>query len=401
MSPGADTRGNDASSPQPPPPPDGGTGPTGVALPNPPTSYAVPSGTMVSNAKELSGALTDGTRGNVILANGTYAIGCLTNSDGDNIYAQNVGQAVLTGGIEEGSNSAADVTIQGVAIDITDSSDTCQGAAIDVWGSRVLHVLDTTITGHRAQGTQTVANGTFTGMVSSIDIGVLVPGYAGADLERLVMTSFNTHAIRLWYNDNVPYGTAIHGADKVWDIKATDVHGAQPGGDDGRTEQALFVGEPVTNGVQRIQVSESFIGIQSVNNSYDTTFSDLTVDSPTDFQPSSAVYLEHFTEHDTFTRFYLTHTTHGFNCEWDDGTTGNAACHFDTITNGTISAAGTSGSSYGIFLDQGTESVSISGVTFVGQTTAAIGEQRILSEGTISGNSYSQLAAGAKTVSSL
>ncbi len=90
----------------------------------------------------------------------------------------------------------------------------------------------------------------------------------------------------------------------------------------------------------------------------------------------------------------------GFNAEWNDGTPGNEAARNDTIENGTIDASGWTKSrdTVGVFLDQGTGSTTIKGVTFNNQSWAAIGEYLNSGTNTVSGNTY-QLLPGAVAVS--
>jgi hypothetical protein len=289
--------------------------------------------------------------------------------------------------LEAGSNSPGTVEVHGLRFDIASSSSTCTGAAIDNWGSRVLKVYDTWITGHRG------GSGT-----SSIDVGINPEAYDGAVIQRVVLTTFNDHAIRLWANDHVPLGSTTRAANTVTDVVASDVHYATPGSNGGRTESAVWIGEPVTNGVHRIKVSASFIGMETVNNSYNTVFTDFDVTCPNAYQSSAAVYLEHQTEYDTFSNFHIAQCDDSFNAEWYAGQT-TAAAHHDVITNGTLDARGAYGAgSVGVYLDAGTEDVSVMNTTFIGQGTAGIVEHQILSRGSYSGNDFSQLAPGATPV---
>jgi hypothetical protein len=325
-----------------------------------------------------------------VLADGTYNVGCLQATGAARLWSQHLGGATLTGGLEAGSNSPGTVEVHGLKFDISSSSHTCgpTNAAIDNWGARTLTLEDTWITGHRTNGTSSIGTGINSG-----------GAYAGMTIERVQMTTFEDYAIHIWNNDEVvPVPSNHPAANVVADVSAADVHHATPGSTNGTAESAVWIGEPVTNGVHRIAITGSFIGLETVNNSWNTTFSDLNITCPNSYRSSAGVYLEHYSEYDTFTHFSVGQCDDSFNCEWYAGQAA-AACHYDTITDGTLDARGAySAGSVGVYLDAGTEDSSVTNTTFIGQGTAGIVEHQILSRGSYSGDDFSQLTPGAVPV---
>jgi hypothetical protein len=134
----------------------------------------------------------------------------------------------------------------------------------------------------------------------------------------------------------------------------------------------------------------AWAGIETANNAWDTSFTDLTVDmSGTHQAHGVGMYLEHYSRHLTFDRFSLTGVRVGVNAEWADPAYGSiAGAHFVSFTNGLIDSAGSTlpGNQAGIFLDVGTESTTVSSVTFRNQNWAAIGAYQ-----TIGTNSFTLL----------
>jgi hypothetical protein len=178
----------------------------------------------------------------------------------------------------------------------------------------------------------------------------------------------------------------------VTDISVDGVSRPVPGSSHGTAEAGLWIGQPVSGGVHRIKIRNVAIsGIETCNNAFDTTFTDLDIDMS---GPHAAVgvgiYLEHFSRHLTFSNFTITGSQFGFTAEWDDGTPGNAAAHFTTIQNGTIDETGWTlgGPSIGIELDVGTESTTITNVTFKNQTFAAIDTYHTIGTNTFTANTF-------------
>jgi len=147
----------------------------------------------------------------------------------------------------------------------------------------------------------------------------------------------------------------------------------------------------------------SWSGIETVNNAWNTSYSDLDIDMSGPHQSHGVgVYMEHFNRNVVFENFAFTGVKVGFNGEWADPSWGSsAAAHNVTIRNGTIDSSGSTlaGNQAGIYLDEGSESTTITGVTFKNQNWAGIGAYKPTGTNTFTTNTY-QLTAGAVEVSS-
>ena len=340
---------------------------TGVAGPLAPASYTLPAGAVtVSTSAQFSAALASGAR-NIVLADGTYASpAAFSDTAGSRIYAQHLGAATLTAGLVVGANSGpGGAVVRGLAFDVADPGKAFQGGEIDVWGpgGAGTQVLDCTFEGH-----------------SVVPVGLLALNPDGLVAQRLTFSHFTDEGIRA--SDNIPanYGNAAPLINSISDISIDGVTRSAPGSSNGTAEAGLFIGERVANGVQRIRIRNvSYSGIEVVNNSWDTTFSDLDIDmSGPNESAGVGIYLEHFAINDTFTNFQITGANTGINAEWSDGVVNNAAAHNTTIQNGTIDGAGASGKGNhaGVFLDEGSESTTIRNVAFANQNWAAIGSYK-------------------------
>jgi hypothetical protein len=367
----------------------GGSGGSGsVAPPAPPGSYSVPNGVTVSNSAQLTAALAAGDP-TIILADGTYGGSTwFTDAHGSDLYAQHPLEAVLTVGLEVGGNDGSGgAVVQGLAFDISNASYAFQSGELNTWG----------VAGKNTQVLDCSFDGNWT-----VEVGLLAYNPDGLVAQRDTFAHFTDEGIRASNNNAASYGASTPTIKSISDISVDGVSRSTPGASGGTAEAGIWIGEPVTDGVHRIRIRNvSISGIETVNNSWNTVFSDLDIDmSGAHADGGVAVYLEHFSIGDTFTNFVFTGTAIGFNAEWDDGTAGNEAARNDTIENGTIDASGWTkgGNTVGVFLDQGTGSTTISGVTFKSQHWAAIGEYLNSGTDTVSGNTY-QLAAGAVSIS--
>jgi len=335
-----------------------------VSAPVPPSGYEVPEGaTVVSNSAQLIAALA-GPQADIVLADGTYdAPTYFADSNGSRLYAQNLGGAVLTAGLVVGGNSGSGgAIVRGLAFDVSDPDKVFQGGELQTWGpaGNDLQVLDCTFDGHGV-----------------IPIGLLASTEQGLVAQRLVFSHFTDEALRASDDETVAYHAATPVIASISDISIDGVTRTPPGSSNGTAEAGLFIGQPVQDGVRRIRIRDvSLSGIETVNNSWDTTFSDLDIDmGGADQTAGTGVYLEHFSRNDVFTDFTITGVRTGFNGEWDDGTTGNGAMHDVTIEYGTVDSTGSTvaGHQAGVFLDQGSDSTTVRNVTFRNQNWAGIG----------------------------
>ena len=377
-------------SPSAAPPPSAPSS-SSVAPPLPPTGYALPTGaTLVSSSSELIAALAGATK-DIVLADGTYDNAtAFTDSNGSRLYAQHVGKAVLTAGLVIGGNfSSGGGVAQGLTFDVSSTSKVFGGGVIHVWGNGGTNtsVLDCVFRGH-----------------SVIPVGLLAYNPQGLDVERSQFYSFTDEGIRASDNTLVSYGASTPRMSRITDVLVDGVSRSTPGASDGTAEAGIWIGHPVTNGVSRIKIRNvAWSGIEIANNAWDTAITDVDIDMSGPSAASGvAVYLEHFSRHLTFNRFSISGSRIGFNGEWADPAWGGvAAAHNVTIENGTIDAAGWSkaGHTAGVYLDEGSDSTTVTGVVFKNQNWAAIGAYLNVGTNTFGGNGTSGLASGAVSVS--
>src|SRR5262245_48427844 len=118
----------------------------------PPRPYARPAGAVrVTSSAQLSAALSNGRREAIVLAPGVYDNSRpFSDRDGDRLYAERLGRAVLKTGIVLGSNEGpAGASIRGLTFDVTDRAKTLHGSIVHVWGSAShASVRDTRLNGH-------------------------------------------------------------------------------------------------------------------------------------------------------------------------------------------------------------------------------------------------------------
>jgi hypothetical protein len=362
-----------------------------VAAPAAPGDYAIPSGaTAVSTSSELNSAL-QGSNKDIVLADGTYDnAGPFTNSNGNHLYAAHVGKAILKAGLVLGGNgSTTGAIVRGITFDVSDSAKTLGGGIIHIWGpgGAKSQILDSTFRGNK-----------------TIAVGLLAYNPTGLVVQRDQFFGFTDEGIRA--SDNVPvaYGGATPHIASIADITVDGVTRATPGASNGTAEAGIWIGHPVDGGVQRVKIRNvSWSGLETVNNAWDTTYSDLDIDmsGPAQFA-GVAVYMEHFTQHTRFRNFTIRGARVGFNGEWNDGVAGNAACHFVTIENGKIDSSGStlSGRQAGVYLDEGSDSTTVQNVTFVNQNWAAVGLYKVVGTNTVTSNDYGGLRTGAAPTSS-
>ncbi len=357
----------------------GGKVTNGVVAPTPPSSYAVPSGTVVSNSSQLASALAGSTQ-NVILADGTYDQSGPFDVGTHRLYAQHLGKAVLTTGL---AMNGAGGLVRGLTLNVSSKAKGQSGAIIYAGGSGS-QILDTVLRGNKA-----------------MSYGVAAYGPSGLIAQRLEIYDVTDVGIRASNNQTVSYGASTPTINSISDIYVNGVTYANPGSSDGTAEAGVWVGHPVANGVKRIKIRNvSWSGLETVNNSWNTTFSDLDIDMSGPNQSNAVgVYLEHFCHYDTFTNFYVKGAHAGFNGEWYAGDSKAGANH-TTIKNGIVDAAGCSQShTAGIYLDEGSNSTTVTGVKFLNQDWAAIGAYKNVGTNNFSGNDYSGLKPGAVQVS--
>jgi hypothetical protein len=360
-----------------------------VAAPIPPSGYPLPQQAVwVRNSAELATALAGPTL-DIVLADGSYDQATpFVNSDGHRLYAEHLGGAVLRTGIVVGGNFGRNgAVLRGLGFDVSTASKAFGGGVVHVWGNSGTgaQVLDCTFRGSWA-----------------VPFGLLAFNASGLRVERSQFFSFSDVAVRLSDNVSVAYGGSTPVIETVQDVLIDGVSRPTPGSSNGTAEAGLWIGHPVRNGVHRIKVRNvSWSGIQTVNNAWDTSFDDLDVDMSGSRQAAGVgVYMEHYTRNVTFDRLSMTGVKVGFNGEWADPAWGGVAgAHNVTIRNGVIDSAGSTlaGRQAGVYLDDGTESTTVTGVTFKNQNWAGIGAYRVVGSNSFTANAFS-MAPGATQV---
>ncbi len=365
--------------------------PGAPAAPRSPSAYAVPVGAVrVTTAAELQAALDSTPAKDIVLANGTYeTAGWFSNREGHRLYAEQLGGAVLASGLEIGANwGNGGAVVRGITFDVATPAKTFHGALVHVWGAG----------GASTSVTDCVFRGN-----GQIAFGLLVYSPSGLVAERLTFSRFTDVALRASDNQLVAYGGQTPRIASIADIAVDGVSRPTPGASDGTAEAGIWIGHPVTSGVHRIAVRNvSWSGIETVNNSWDTTFSDLDIDMS---GPQSAaavgIYLEHVNHRNVFERFRIRGAAMGFTAEWADPAWGGIAGAHDTvIRDGVVDADGASDAkTFGVYLDEGTVSTTITGVVFRNQTFAAIGAYKTTGTDRFEGNDTSGIRPGAVALS--
>jgi hypothetical protein len=358
---------------------------TTVAAPQPPTTYSIPSGAVqVSTSSQLIAAL-QGSGQDIVLADGTYdSASPFNDANGNRLYAEHLGGATLTAGLIVGGNwGSGGGLVRGVNFDVSSSAKVLGGAIVHVWGAG----------GVNSQVLDCYFRGNWT-----IPAGIKAYQPTGFAARRLEFYNFTDFGLLVTDNVTVAYGSQTPHVDAISDIYVNGVSRPTPGSSNGTAEQGLLIGNPVNNSVQRIKIRNvAWDGIETANNSWDTTFSDLDLDMSNSYY-GVGVYLEHYSYHDVFRNFVIRGAKLGINMEWNDPFwSSRAAAHYTTIANGTIDAAGSTlgGNQAGVYLQPGTESTTVQDVIFKNQNWAGIGADNTTGTNAFSGNDYSALKATA------
>jgi hypothetical protein len=326
-----------------------------------------------------------------VLADGTYGQSSpFTVPSGFSLYAEHVGGAVLTAGVVVGGNFGPGGTVmRGLKFDLADSTRTLGGGVVHVWGAAGAgtQILDCVLRGH-----------------ATVPVGILVYNAAGLRVQRVEVYDFSDVGVRVSDNVSVGYGSSTPRADEISDVYVDGVSRSVPGSSNGTAESGVWIGHPVVNGVHRLKIRNvAWAGLETVNNAWDTSFTDLDIDMSGPRQAAGVgVYLEHYSRALVFDRFTITGARVGVNAEWADPATGGVAgAHYVTLQNGLIDSAGSTlpGHQAGVYLDEGTEATTVRGVTFRNQNWASIGAYKTVGQNVFEALDTSGLAPGATAVS--
>lgn len=359
-----------------------------VAPPIPPSPYTVPADAIrVTNTAELITALSNNASANIVLADGTYDHTTYLAACGNKLWSENLLGATLTAGIEFGGNFCLNGggEIHGIRFNINNAEKTLMSAIVHAWGPGAgnIKVQDSIFEGNWA-----LWHGLF---LLQVENNVI---------ERNEFYHFRDTGIRISdtaYTGHIQYGDPVKAIDHISDIFVDGVSRAVPGESNGTGEMGLWVGNPVTNGVERIKVRNvSWTGVNVIDNPRDTVFRDLDIDMNGEFIAAGVpVYLEHWSYFNEFRNFWLRGAT-GFVCEWDDPAWGGTpGCRNNFIHTGVIDGVGNWPTSIGISLDDGTWSTTVRNVRFIGQQKAAINLNNVEGTNDFEDNDFTGIAPGA------
>lgn len=359
-----------------------------VAAPIPPSPYTVPAGAIrVTNTAELLTALSNNTNANIVLADGTYDHNTYFRACDNKLWSENLLGATLTAGVEFGGNwcAAGGGELHGITFDVATDTKTLHSAIVHAWGA--------------GPGNITIQDSVFRGNWT-LWHGLLLYLVENNVIERNEFYHFRDTAVRISntaYTGHIAYGEPVKAMRHISDIYVDGVSRATPGESNGTGEMGLWVGNPVTNGVERIKVRNvSWTGINVIDNPRDTVFRDLDIDMNGQFIAAAVpVYLEHWSYYNEFSNFWL-RGKHGFVCEWDDPAWGGTpGCRNNLIHSGVIDGVGNWSNSIGINLDQGTYSTTVRHVRFVGQAKAAINLNNVAGVNDFTDNDFTGILPGA------
>ncbi|HXG77151.1 MAG TPA: fibronectin type III domain-containing protein [Gaiellaceae bacterium] len=361
-----------ACAPSPPPPT---TTPSSVSLPEPPRQgYAIPAGAVaVSTVAQLESAIA-GSAPDIVLENGTYSRSSALDLRGKNLYARQVGQAVIATGVNLRGGD-----LYGVRVVVSSSGQLAENSgAVTSWNSGV-RVQDVQIDG---------------GNVAWFGLTVFAPN--GLIVERLVVRNVLSDGLRM--SDNQAGSSAV--IQRVKDVDVDTARGAPIAA--GTGESGVWIGHRISETVERIRIRRGgWMGLWTGNAARDITIQDLTI-SDTGPRNSNGVYFEHDSIRITIRRFDISAPL-GFIAEWPAGW-GEWSTQDVTLEDGTITDPGTSGCGIGIYLDElstiGT--FTVRRVKFVGQRWAAVSSYKPDSRLTLrlEENDYSQLGPNAVSLRS-
>lgn len=353
----------------PPPPP-------GVIPPTPPSPYSVPAGAIaVSTSSQLAAALS-GSGKDIVLEDGIYDNAApFNNAGGHRIYARNLLGATLKAGFNV---SGSGPLFRGLKFD-TVAGTKLPGDSSQIFGGAAnLQVLDCVFEGNW-----------------STKYGVRATNPQGLVCERLRFTRFRDVGLRASDNVRVDYKAATPRIKRVIDIFADGVAYDPPGSSGGVAEAAVWIGHPVDEPVERLDLRD--VGrkaLETVNSCYDTIFRDLSLDMTGSHAQAGGigcgVYLEHNNHYNIYERFYIVGVNRGFNGEWNEGTPGNAGAQHLIIRNGIVDATGWTrgGNTAGVYLDTGCDSNTVTGCTFRNQNWAGVGAYQNIGANVFEPNTY-------------
>jgi hypothetical protein len=360
----------------------GGFTPVTVALPSAPgMNYTIPPGAIsASDGTQLINRLASTTPADIVVEDGAILNGTtpLAPAAAHRVYARNAGMVTFKRGIQTGSLNG--LAFYGITWDVSTLSKTLNGACLHVWGTAQNIVIQDCI--FKGNGIATY--------------GVLAYAPQGLVLRRCSAENMTDVGFRL--SDNAATSRSAAAAstvtiDTVADVTTSGCYrrvadGGAPiarGSSNGTGEAGLLVGHKVTNGILRVQVTDTgWSGILFANGAKDTIVSGVTVDHVQGIVPpgdgaagsdaGTAVYFERYADGMTLQSFQLgSDIVVGVASEWNHNVSGDEATVNLTVKDGTINCGRVSTPNrVGVSLDQGTDHPTVTNVKFISCDRACI-----------------------------
>jgi hypothetical protein len=322
------------------------------ARPKPPADYAVPRRAVrVSSSAQLTTALANPGRRNIVLAPGVYdRPGPFSSPSGHRIYAARRGTAVLKAGISVGASSGGSgALLRGLVFDVREPAKTLNGAIVEVWGTATnVQVLDTVLRGN-----------------GRVTTGILARQPAGFVAKRIVSRNFTDYGVVV--DANQLGRRRSRPGFLLEDLDVANVARRPPRSSNGAAEACVWIGE---GGVaRRIRVRNcGWMGIWTGTSATGTVVEDVDVD-----RTRTGVYIEHFTRDSTFQRVLVRSRVRiGIVAEWASPGWGRRPASVDNVIQDSTFE------SYlcGVYLDEGTTRTTVRRSAFRNQMWAAIGDFR-------------------------
>ena len=322
-----------------------------AAWPAPPASYAVPKRAItVANAAGLRRALAQHRSRDIVLRDGSYESAVpFDNANGNRLYAQHRGKAVLKAGIVLGGNSGpGGGLVRGIAFDVDTNTNTLQGSIIHVWGTgRNSRILDVTLEGHM-----------------TVNAGIIA-----RQVEGLVIRRVNAQHFRSWgvMVDRNQLDATVNTPPRVEDVSVAHVTRTVPRSSNGTAEACVWIGNTAT--VRRVDAHDcAWEGLWAGTAARVSLFEYIS-----SHDNEIGVYFEHYNSDSTIRRLQAGPNVRiGVMCEWADPAWG----YIPGCINIVVEQSYFDTRLAGVILDEGTRRTTVRTSTFVNQCWAGIGDYR-------------------------
>jgi hypothetical protein len=338
-------------------------------------TYDLPPGAVwVSSSDQLKAALSTYDNRDIVLRDGTYdSAAPFDDMNGNRLFAEHLGAAVLKAGIVLGGNwGPGGGAVRGLAFNVSDPSKTLRNSIIHVWGTGTnTRILDVALEGNKLVGA-----------------GIKARQVEGLVIQRVVARDFTEYGVIVDEND---VNATVSTPPLLTDLDVANVSQPVPQSSNGTAEACVWVGNTAV--VQRVRASHcAWEGLWAGTAATGARFEDISVD-----HASEAVYFEHFVRSSVLRRLQAgPEVRTGVMCEWADPDWGSVpACVGNVIEHSYFNTR-----LFGVIMDEGTTSTTVRSSTFVGQCAAAINNYKGINNlSDTSGNRYADILSGARPIS--